>query len=55
MKNSVIFNLKTQPDKDVTIVRESIMTSPLVGWEPNINGKMGPSIADLSETINPVK
>ncbi|XP_050451269.1 uncharacterized protein LOC126851392 [Cataglyphis hispanica] len=55
MQTAVIFTLKIKEDRDVESIRKAISEDHLVGWEANVNGKMGPNIADLSNTMNPIK
>lgn len=55
MQTAVVFTLKIKEDRDVESIRKAISEDHLVGWEANVNGKMGPNIADLSSTMNPTK
>ncbi|XP_018340243.1 PREDICTED: ubiquitin-like modifier-activating enzyme atg7 isoform X2 [Trachymyrmex septentrionalis] len=48
MQTAIIFTLRIKEDKDIETMRETIFEGHLVGWEANVNGKMGPNIADLS-------
>ncbi|XP_074109927.1 autophagy-related 7 [Cotesia typhae] len=52
LESSIIFSIKTKGDEKI-LDRKEIIEGRLVGWEPNINGKMGPNIADLSESLDP--
>ncbi|KAL7291174.1 hypothetical protein TKK_0015090 [Trichogramma kaykai] len=52
-KDSVIFTIKTKDP--VEQCASKILDGNLVGWETNVRGKMGPNIADLSESMNPSK
>lgn len=52
---SVVFTLKVKECDDANALKNSIATGRLVGWEANSNGKMGPNIADLWETMDPAK
>lgn len=55
-QRSLVFKVKSHKDyghgKDV---RESLFLGPLVGWESNANDRLGPTIADLSDTMDPTK
>lgn len=55
MQTAVIFTLRIKEDKDVEAMKEVISEGHLVGWEFNVNGKMGPNIADLSNIMDPAK
>jgi len=55
MQTAIIFTLRIKEDKDIETMRETIFKEHLVGWEANINGKMGPNIADLSNIMDPTK
>ncbi|KYM82863.1 Ubiquitin-like modifier-activating enzyme atg7 [Atta colombica] len=55
MQTAIIFTLRIKEDKDIKTMRETIFKEHLVGWETNINGKMGPNIADLSNIMDPTK
>lgn len=55
LKSSVIFKMKAKKGLDKEIVRKGISEGRLVGWETNANGKMGPNIDDLSESMDPVR
>jgi len=55
IQTSVILALKIQDDIDMETVRKNISEGHLVGWETNNNGKMGPNIADLSNSMDPTK
>ncbi|XP_047345209.1 ubiquitin-like modifier-activating enzyme atg7 isoform X1 [Vespa velutina] len=54
-KTAVVYTLKCKDYAEQEIVKKSIFDSHLVGWEHNENGKMGPQIVDLSETLDPNK
>lgn len=55
VENAIVFTLRINGDADVATVRRAVSESPLVGWEANANGRMGPNIADLSNTMDPAK
>lgn len=55
MQTAVIFTLRIKEDKNAETMRETISEGHLVGWEANVNGKMGPNIADLSNIMDPTK
>lgn len=55
MKNSVVYTIRTKEQENREVLRTALLEGNLVGWESNARGKMGPSIADLSETMDPVK
>ncbi|XP_015176882.1 PREDICTED: ubiquitin-like modifier-activating enzyme atg7 isoform X1 [Polistes dominula] len=54
-RTAVVYTLKCKEYADQEKVKKSISGSHLVGWEQNENGKMGPRIIDLSESLNPIK
>ncbi|XP_035721250.1 ubiquitin-like modifier-activating enzyme atg7 isoform X2 [Vespa mandarinia] len=54
-KTAIVYTLKCKDYAEQEIVKKSIFDSHLVGWEHNENGKMGPQIVDLSETLDPNK
>ncbi|XP_071636720.1 uncharacterized protein Atg7 isoform X2 [Temnothorax longispinosus] len=51
VETAVIFTLRIKEDKDM----ETTPEEHLVGWEANVNGKMGPNIVDLSNIMDPTK
>lgn len=53
--NSVVYTIRTKEQENREVLKESLLGGNLVGWESNARGKMGPNIADLSETMDPVK
>ncbi|OXU18166.1 hypothetical protein TSAR_010328 [Trichomalopsis sarcophagae] len=53
--NSVVYTIRTKEQENREVLNESLLGGNLVGWESNARGKMGPNIADLSETMDPVK
>lgn len=55
MQTAVVLTLRIKEDTDIENIKKAISEGHLVGWEANINGKMGPNIADLSSTMNPTK
>ncbi|XP_029156141.1 ubiquitin-like modifier-activating enzyme atg7 isoform X2 [Nylanderia fulva] len=55
IQTAVVFTLRIKEDTDIQSIRKAIFEGHLVGWEANINGKMGPNVADLSSTMNPTK
>lgn len=55
LDRAIVFAIKTNESGDREAARKSIVTGRFVGWETNSNGKMGPNIADLSDTMDPVK
>ncbi|XP_070522015.1 uncharacterized protein Atg7 isoform X2 [Cardiocondyla obscurior] len=52
MESAIILTLRIKEDMKST---KDISEEHLVGWEANINGKMGPNIIDLSSIIDPIK
>ncbi|KZC09192.1 PREDICTED: ubiquitin-like modifier-activating enzyme ATG7 [Dufourea novaeangliae] len=54
-QKSIVFKLKVKEHEDSKEVRNALSRSPLVGWESNTNGKMGPNIADLSDAMDPAR
>lgn len=54
IETAVIFTLRIKEDKDMETTRD-ISEEHLVGWEANVNGKMGPNIVDLSNVMDPTK
>ncbi|CAG5103199.1 Similar to ATG7: Ubiquitin-like modifier-activating enzyme ATG7 (Gallus gallus) [Cotesia congregata] len=52
LESSIIFSIKTKGGEKI-LDRKEIIEGRLVGWEANVNGKMGPNIADLSESLDP--
>ncbi|XP_058808922.1 ubiquitin-like modifier-activating enzyme ATG7 isoform X2 [Phymastichus coffea] len=55
VENSVVYTIRTKEQKNPKTLQKILLEGNLVGWESNVRGKMGPSIADLSETMDPVK
>ncbi|XP_043285450.1 ubiquitin-like modifier-activating enzyme ATG7 isoform X2 [Venturia canescens] len=55
LERAIVFTIKTNESGDRDIALKSIVTGRFVGWETNSNGKMGPNIADLSDTMDPLK
>lgn len=53
METAVIFTLRIKEDRDTET--RNISEEHLVGWEANVNGKMGPNIVDLSNIMDPTK
>ncbi|KAK0176031.1 hypothetical protein PV328_000210 [Microctonus aethiopoides] len=53
LESSIIFTIKVNEDLNIEIARKNIFEGRLVGWETNASGKMGPNIADLSESMDP--
>ncbi|XP_006564569.1 ubiquitin-like modifier-activating enzyme atg7 isoform X2 [Apis mellifera] len=54
-QKSLVFKLKTKEYKNYKNIRDNLFLSHLVGWESNSNDKLGPTIADLSDTMDPTK
>nr|XP_034185351.1 ubiquitin-like modifier-activating enzyme atg7 [Osmia lignaria] len=54
-QNSIVFKLKTKEYEDSKKIRNYVFGCSLVGWERNAAGKMGPTIVDLSHTMDPAK
>ncbi|XP_053985692.1 uncharacterized protein LOC128880052 isoform X2 [Hylaeus volcanicus] len=54
-QKSIVFKLKVQEHENNKIIRDNLFESQLVGWENNANGKLGPNIADLSDTMDPAR
>lgn len=50
-----MFKLKAKDSENREEIRKALVESHLVGWESNANGKLGPNIADLSDTMDPAK
>lgn len=55
LERAVVFTLKAKVCEDREVAKKEIVAGRLVGWETNANGKMGPNIADLSDTMDPVR
>lgn len=49
VETAIIFTLRIKEDT------RNISEEHLVGWEANVNGKMGPNIVDLSNIMDPTK
>uniref|UniRef100_A0A0C9R1I5 Ubiquitin-like modifier-activating enzyme ATG7 n=1 Tax=Fopius arisanus TaxID=64838 RepID=A0A0C9R1I5_9HYME len=54
-KDSLLYEIKAKTTVTEDKVKTDIMTSKLVGWEANMSGKMGPNIADLSQSMDPTR
>ena len=55
VKNSVVYTIKTKEQENKDLLWKELYEGNLIGWEPNIRGKMGPNIIDLNETMDPIK
>ncbi|XP_066586066.1 uncharacterized protein Atg7 [Prorops nasuta] len=56
LENSIIFELKVKDSSNWKTTHDALFRSEhFVGWETNSNGKMGPNIIDLSNTMDPAK
>lgn len=53
LESSVIFTIKATESFNKDFKKKEMIEGRLVGWEANVNGKMGPNIADLSESLDP--
>ncbi|XP_057318718.1 uncharacterized protein LOC130663487 isoform X1 [Microplitis mediator] len=53
LESSVIFTIKVTENFNKDFKKKEMIEGRLVGWETNVNGKMGPNIADLSESLDP--
>lgn len=53
--DSVIYEIQAKAGLDREAVKKEIFLGRLVGWEANASGKMGPNIADLSQSMDPTK
>ncbi|XP_015108744.1 ubiquitin-like modifier-activating enzyme atg7 [Diachasma alloeum] len=53
--DSLLYHLKSAPNQNETQAKTAIIQGKLVGWESNISGKMGPNIADLSQSMDPTR
>ncbi|XP_046424103.1 ubiquitin-like modifier-activating enzyme ATG7 [Neodiprion fabricii] len=54
-KDAVIFTMKAKEYENKMETREIIFEGRFVGWERSHNGKMGPNIIDLSNSMDIVK
>ncbi|XP_063987720.1 uncharacterized protein LOC135167923 [Diachasmimorpha longicaudata] len=52
-EDSLIYELKSGSNLDEAQIKSDITKGKLVGWEANMGGKMGPNIADLSQSMDP--
>lgn len=53
IESSMIYSIKAKECLNKESTRKDIFEGRLVGWETNAGGKMGPNIADLSESMDP--
>ncbi|XP_076652565.1 autophagy-related 7 [Halictus rubicundus] len=51
-QKSIVYKLRVKQYEDTKEARDSLFNSCLVGWESNTNGKLGPRIADLSDSMD---
>ncbi|XP_076167795.1 autophagy-related 7 isoform X2 [Ptiloglossa arizonensis] len=54
-QKSIVFKLKVQEYENIKRLKSTLFKNQLVGWENNANDKLGPNIADLSDTMDPAK
>nr|XP_033337360.1 ubiquitin-like modifier-activating enzyme atg7 isoform X1 [Megalopta genalis]XP_033337361.1 ubiquitin-like modifier-activating enzyme atg7 isoform X1 [Megalopta genalis]XP_033337362.1 ubiquitin-like modifier-activating enzyme atg7 isoform X1 [Megalopta genalis]XP_033337363.1 ubiquitin-like modifier-activating enzyme atg7 isoform X1 [Megalopta genalis]XP_033337364.1 ubiquitin-like modifier-activating enzyme atg7 isoform X1 [Megalopta genalis]XP_033337365.1 ubiquitin-like modifier-activating len=54
-QRSIVYKLRVKQYENTNEIRDSLFNSHLVGWESNTNGKLGPNIADLSDTMDPTR
>ncbi|XP_015603035.1 ubiquitin-like modifier-activating enzyme atg7 [Cephus cinctus] len=54
-KRAIVYTLKAKEYPNKETIQKAIFDGRFVGWEANSNRKMGPNIADLSDTMDPVK
>ncbi|XP_043510433.1 ubiquitin-like modifier-activating enzyme atg7 isoform X2 [Frieseomelitta varia] len=54
-QKSLVFALKSKQYENYKNERDSVFLSNLVGWESNLNDKLGPTIVNLSDTMDPTK
>ncbi|XP_031846496.1 autophagy-related 7 isoform X2 [Nomia melanderi] len=54
-QKSIVYKLKVKKYEDTKKIRDTLFHSHLVGWESNTNGKLGPNVADLSDTMDPTR
>ncbi|XP_071874858.1 autophagy-related 7 isoform X1 [Bombus fervidus] len=54
-QKSIVFKLKTKEYENYKYIRDALFMSHLVGWESNSNDKLGPTIVNLSDTMDPTK
>lgn len=54
-QKSLVFALKSKQYENYKNERDSLFLSNLVGWESNLNDKLGPTIVNLSDTMDPTK
>lgn len=54
-QTTTVYILKCKEYAEQENVKKAIFDSHLVGWEYNENGKMGPQIINLSDTLDPTK
>lgn len=52
---AVIYILRIKEHADVEAMKKAIFEGHLVGWETGTHGKMAPTIAKLSNVIDPTK
>ena len=55
LERAIVFTVRAKDCQDREAARQAIFTGAFVGWEVNANGKMGPNIADLSDSMDPIK
>ncbi|XP_034946075.1 ubiquitin-like modifier-activating enzyme atg7 [Chelonus insularis] len=53
LQSSIIFSIKAKQVLNIQMKRKEIIEGQLIGWETKVNGKLGPNIADLSESMDP--
>ncbi|KAK9296789.1 hypothetical protein QLX08_009310 [Tetragonisca angustula] len=54
-QKSLVFALKSKQYENYKCERDSLFLSNLVGWESNLNDKLGPTIVNLSDMMDPTK
>lgn len=54
-QKSLVFAFRSRHYENYKNERDSLFLSNLVGWESNLNDKLGPTIVNLSDTMDPAK
>ncbi|CAD1478575.1 unnamed protein product, partial [Heterotrigona itama] len=54
-QKSLVFTLRSKQYENYKNERDSLFSSNFVGWESNLNDKLGPTIVNLSNAMDPTK
>lgn len=54
-QKSLVFKLNAKEYENDATALNTLFDSALVGWETNSNDKLGPTVADLSDAMDPAK